>query len=73
MAEKVKIKFPRFNELQLNRISEILGNLGIVFFAAIVIPTFITPTYDIFTGLAGFAISLVCWFLSVVLLKTEEK
>jgi hypothetical protein len=70
---KLKIGFPKFSDVQLNRISEILGNLGIALLISMVIPGFITQPPDILLSLIGFILAIACWVLSVILLKKEER
>lgn len=60
----------RLNSVQLDRLSEILGNLGLVFFASLVI-LFFTTTQIIDTNVivSGLITSAGCIIGSIFLLK----
>jgi len=60
---------PKFNDLQLEKLSEISANLGLVFFASLVMPIFLAKVLDIFALLMGLVSSLAFWILSLMLLK----
>ena len=60
----------RLNSFQLDRLSEILGNLGLVFFASLVIPIFTnTQIYDQNIIISGLITSAGCIIGSLILLK----
>lgn len=58
-----------FNNRQLDRLSEFLSNVGIVFFATIITPFFIGNMIDYSVVIVGFALSLLSIFTSLFLLK----
>ncbi len=60
----------RLNQLQLDRLSEILGNLGLVFFASLVLPVF-QGSYSINLGIliSGVISAAGCVIGSLILLK----
>ncbi len=67
------VKFAKLSDAQLEFISEVLGNLGIVFFASMVVPI-LSGTKDIFFVLQGAMYSFVCWILGLVILnKSKER
>lgn len=67
--------FPKFNNNQLDRLSEISGNIGIVFFAAMVAP-FLLSQIDQKTLRSvslGFILSLLSWWTSLLILKVQRE
>lgn len=58
------------NDSQFDRLSEISGNLGLVFFASMVVP-FLTRGEKIDTLLTavGLMLSVAFWAISILLLK----
>ncbi len=62
----------RLNEAQIDRLSEISGNLSLVFFAAMVLPILTTKTYSLFDATVGISLALICVFISMVLLKGRK-
>ncbi len=60
----------QFNQAQVDRLSEIISNLGLVVFASLVLPVFGQRQYfDLPTLWMGGATSLGCAILSIVILK----
>ncbi len=62
--------FPRFSEPQLNRLSEIVANIGIVVLASVALPAIFEKPDELFM-VAGFVVSFFCWSFSLRLLKEE--
>ena len=61
---------PRFNKAQLDRLSEILGNLALIFFSTLVLPVFTKDFHiDVPLSLTGVLLGGGCVVLSVTLLK----
>ena len=60
---------PKLNVSQLDRLSEILGNLGLVCFGTMVLPLFTKTQIDLFTMLSGLVASILCVIVSITLLK----
>lgn len=60
----------RLNQSQLDRLSEILGNLGLIFFASLVLPVF-QGSYSINLGIfiSGLFSATGCVIGSLILLK----
>jgi len=58
-----------FNKHQLNRLSEFLGNVGIVFFATIITQYFSGNMIDYSLVMIGFLLTLLSVFTSLFLLK----
>jgi len=64
-------KFAKLNSEQLKFISEILGNLGLVFFVSMVVPAF-NQTQDLFFIATGLVYAFMCWFFALVILRKEK-
>ena len=60
------------NDDQLKFIAEVLGNLGLVILASIVIPAF-QGGQDKYFVLTGIVYVYTCWFLGIYILKTSNK
>lgn len=60
------------NSLQINRLSEILGNLSLLFFATMILPGFAGTVVTETTLLSGTTFTILCTVLSLVLLKGEK-
>lgn len=58
-----------FNKHQLDRLSEFLSNVGIVFFATIITPYFVGTMVDYSLVMIGLFLSLLSIFTSLFLLK----
>ena len=58
-----------FNKRQLDRLSEFLGNVGIVFFATIITPFFIGNMINYSVVMIGLTLSLLSIFTSLYILK----
>lgn len=59
-------------EKQIDRMSEILGNLGLLFFASTVIPSFINSSnYNFGVLISGVIVTIMCIFSSIVLAGGE--
>lgn len=67
----MKLFLPELNKLQIDRFSEFVSNLGLVFFASMVVPIFLGPTVDAFMILTGILLSGFCLFISLLLLKSH--
>lgn len=63
----MKLFVIKFNQHQLDRFSEFVANLGLVFFASMVVPIFLGPTVDAFMILTGILLSGFCLFISLLL------
>ncbi|MBI3577622.1 hypothetical protein HY086_06305 [Candidatus Gottesmanbacteria bacterium] len=63
----------RLNETQVDRLSEVLGNLGLVFFASLVVPALSQiqqrNTSDVFVGITG---SLAFIGMSLFILRKNK-
>ncbi|KKU81109.1 hypothetical protein A2971_05285 [Candidatus Gottesmanbacteria bacterium RIFCSPLOWO2_01_FULL_46_21] len=60
----------RLNIAQLDRLSEIIGNLGLLFLATLVLPIFVKGSIvDPITILVGVIVSIVCVIVSMFLLR----
>ncbi|MBI5620020.1 hypothetical protein HY950_03605 [Candidatus Gottesmanbacteria bacterium] len=60
------------NELQIDRLSEILGNLSLVVFASVILPVITAAeTFDIQTTILGIIAMTGCLIISISLLKDE--
>ena len=57
------------SDLQLKLIAETLANVGLAFFAAMVVPPFLTSTIDVAVALAGFFLSIATWIVSLFIIK----
>lgn len=66
----MKVLRIRLNSVQLDRLSEILGNLGLVFFASLVIPV-IQGSYIVYLGtvVSGIISASGCVIGSLILLR----
>lgn len=60
------------NEAQIDRLSEIIGNLSLLFFATMILPGFAGTVITENTLLSGTAFTILCAVLSLVLLKGEK-
>jgi hypothetical protein len=61
-----------FTEKQIDRLSEILGNLGLLFFASIVIPTLVSSiNYNSGVLTSGIIVTATCIFSSIFLAGGE--
>ena len=58
-----------FNKRQLDRLSEFISNIGIIFFATIVTPFFTGNMINYSVVMVGLALSLLSIFISLFLLK----
>lgn len=64
----------KLNELQKQRMSEISGNLGLVFFASVLLSIFIgEKDPDPFFIMVGIFLTVASWFVSILLLKGKRK
>lgn len=64
----------KFNSLQLGRLSEILGNLALLFFASLVIPELFGANQINFSRMiVGFINGVACIIWSVIILRGGEK
>lgn len=64
------ISIPKLNSLQLDRLSEMMSNLGLIFFASMVIPFFTnTQISDPNIIVSGLVTSTGCIIGSLILLK----
>jgi len=61
----------RLNSKQINRLSEILANLGLVFVAALILPRFTDTSFNSIVFIVGMFISLTCFIMSLILLKRK--
>lgn len=62
------------NQAQVSRLSEIIGNLSLVVFAAMVLPAFINPEAAIFTTVvSGIIGTIACVIGSLSLLKGRRR
>jgi len=62
-----------FTEKQIDRLSEILGNLGLLFFASIVIPALINSSnYSSGVLTSGIIATITCIFSSIFLAGGES-
>ena len=59
----------RLNEAQVARVSEVIGNLSLVFFASLVLPTFSGQQVETNIILSGLVLALGSFAISVQLLK----
>ena len=59
----------KLNQHQLDRLSEILGNFGLLLFASMVIPVFTYAQIDYFTILSGLITSIGSIIGSLLILK----
>lgn len=57
------------NDSQLDRISEIISNLGLIFFISIVFPIFVDQARDITVFYLGLSFSVIIWLISIIILK----
>ena len=62
----------KLSSKQLDRISEIVGNLGIVFLGSIIAPVFSGSGLNIFLVFIGLLLATYCFYLSFPIL-TEKK
>lgn len=61
------------NETQIDRLSEILGNLSLVFFGAQVLPSLLNKEIpDLFQLVTGLILSILCLSGSMALLKGKR-
>lgn len=58
----------KFTKTQWFRLSEILGNLGLVFFAGVVLP-YILGNKNLITIVAGLILSFTSWMSSLIIAK----
>ncbi len=58
-----------FSDAQLKLIAETLANIGLAFFAAMVIPLFLTTDMNPAIGLAGFSLALTTWAISLFVIN----
>ena len=61
--------FPKLNKNQLNRLSEILGNAGLLFLGTLILPMFIGGSYSPFIVLSGLVLSGGSMFLSLYFIR----
>ncbi|OGF71770.1 hypothetical protein A2W54_01550 [Candidatus Giovannonibacteria bacterium RIFCSPHIGHO2_02_43_13] len=54
---------------QIRLLAETLSNIGIVFFASLVVPTFVGSDIDLVVFAIGIALSFVSWLSSLLLAK----
>ncbi|TSC93563.1 MAG: hypothetical protein CEN91_209 [Candidatus Berkelbacteria bacterium Licking1014_85] len=62
----------KLSGVQLKYIAEILNNLGIVFFASMVVPILYSEI-NIYLTLAGLFYAFECWLLGVVLISIRKE
>ncbi|MBI3442578.1 MAG: hypothetical protein HY007_02330 [Candidatus Sungbacteria bacterium] len=58
-----------FSDSQLKLIAETLANVGLAFFAAMVIPPFLSTEIDVAVALAGFFLAAATWIISLFIIK----
>jgi len=64
------ITFPKLSRLQIERASEIFGNLGLLFLAALVFPSLSKKEeINLVEVTSGFLASLICMITSLKILK----
>ena len=63
----------KLNKRQIDRISEIYGNLGLLFFAALVMPVFTGETINTVKIVAGITTSSACILVSVIILRGNRR
>ena len=63
----------KFNKYQIDRISEILGNLGLVTLASLVLPTFTSQAINTIAVVFGGVVTIMCFSTSIALLKGGKK
>ncbi len=66
--------YRELNDFQLNRLSEIAGNLGLVFVASVILPILLgdkEPNLMNMTG--GLILTVLSWLASMWLLKKKRK
>lgn len=61
------------NELQINRLSEIFGNLSLLLLASFIIPVFNGQAVDVVTMRISVLLSIFCFCGSIILLRGEKK
>lgn len=66
--EKTQQVIPKLNDTQLDRLSEILANIGLVFFASLVVPVFGQDVNTIFMWV-GLALSFGSWLVSLFVIR----
>ena len=59
------------NEAQVAHIAEVLGNLGLVFFAALVLPAWTSRPQPIIDTVIGASLSFGCALTSIMVLKGD--
>lgn len=57
------------SDSQLKLLAETLSNLGIVFFASMVVPILIIPKADLAISMIGLGLSLTSWIASLLVVK----
>lgn len=64
----------KFNENQLKQLAEFTANLGLAFFATVVIPTFVAiDKLNPFMIISGLVLTAGCLAGSLLLLKGDDK
>ena len=58
----------RLNSSQTERASEIVSNIGLLFFASTVLPIFINQI-DMIYSYFGFIVSIIFWIFSILILN----
>lgn len=61
----------RLNEAQIAHIAEVLGNLSLVFFAALVLPVWTAKPQPVLDTIIGVVLSFACALTSTIILKGE--
>lgn len=70
IGRNIKQVVPKFNERQLDRLSEVFSNIGLIFFASMVVPIF-TDQSNILLMMIGFVTSLSFWIGSIYLIRSK--
>lgn len=66
--------YRKLNNSQLNRLSEILGNMGILFFASVTLPVLLgDKNPNPLLIIIGIFLTLASWFVSMLLIRGVKK
>lgn len=57
------------NDKRLTKLSDIAGNIGLVFFASVFIGPIISGGQTMMTIISGLILSIACWYISMVIIK----
>ena len=58
------------SEPQIKLVAETLSNIGVVFFASLVVPIFFSTEINVGIVIVGFSLAVTAWFCGLLIIKS---